>query len=106
MSLKRTLRRTSIKEPAKQKMIKHELKNAFILTEETGINIQKALSELPHKYRMVGPILQLLEQSIRGTVSVDLPFGQEVPQLLIQPPSRLLPKSEQPVEDNPSEDEN
>ena len=106
MSLKRTLSKASTKAPAKTKMVKHELKNVFILTEETGINIQKALSELPHKYRMVGPILQLLEQSIRGTVAVDLPLGQEIPQLLTQPPPRHLPKSEQPVEDNPSEDEN
>jgi len=71
---------------AKPKMVKHEIQNAYVLTAETGDMIRQALAEIPHKYRQIGPILQVLEVSVRGNVIAELPEGIEVPKLSVMKP--------------------
>ena len=76
---------------------KHEVKNAYILTEETGDAIQIALAELPHKYMNIGPILQVLATAVRGSVTINLPKGQQVPTLTKQQPPAAPPPVQEDV---------
>lgn len=91
MSLSKTLQRKSTRKEKAPKLVKHEVKDAYILTSDTGDMIQAALSELPHKYSQIGPILQVLKASVRGTIAVDLPVGQTVPTLSVQRPGPQAP---------------
>ena len=82
-------------------MVKHTIKNAYVLTAETGDMIRQALAEIPHKYRQIGPILQVLEVSVRGNVTAELPEGMDVPKLSVmkpQPGSAKDPAPEKPIE--------
>ncbi|MCK5016202.1 MAG: hypothetical protein KAS32_03940 [Candidatus Peribacteraceae bacterium] len=90
MSLIRSKKRASTKgvtkkEPALE-MEKQAFKDAYLLSAETGDNIRELLSELPHKYTFVGPILRVFEKSVRGNIVIDLPKGTEIPVLSKQLP--------------------
>ncbi len=89
------MQRTKVREDARKKpvMVKHTLKDAYFVTAETGDVIRAALGEIPSKYKSIAMILQVLEMSLRGEITVELPKGQRVPALTKQPTKQAPVKS-------------
>jgi len=72
MSLLKSKKRESTKPSAKGKPEVHDLKDAYIITQENGDLMVQTLGELPGKYwvGVIGPMMEMLQKTFRGNVKV------------------------------------
>ena len=77
---------------AKKKPEVHNLKAAYIIPQEGGDQLIETLSELPMKYsQMIGPILDMLQKTFRGDITVTIDPNKPTPTPALGPQAGQAP---------------